>query len=855
MSNNMNNSSLKICALIPTYNNSSTIADVVKRTHKQLNNIIVVVDGSTDNTIDILNELNLPITIVTYPKNRGKGYALKVGFRKAKELGFDYALTIDADGQHFPEDIPALIDLEQRHPDSLIIGCRKLQNDNMPKKNTFANKFSNFWYMIQTGMYLPDTQSGFRIYPLKHLSCLSLITNRYESELELLVFLTWAEVRVLYTPIHVYYPPQEERVSHFKPIYDFTRISILNSLLCIIAIVYGLPRRYLLSILFVIKLLLISCILSPWALGILMLRRNKTLAKKNFHFVTHKLVKWLINHVDGAKFSIKGKQFASSSKPVMYIANHESLLDLLIVLALQPKMIVITKNWVHKNLVFGWISQALNCYSVSDGLDNLVPKLQNLINLGYSIVIFPEGTRTLDGKVLRFHSGAFYLADKLNLDIQPLIMHNTFHILNKVDFRLFKGEFAVEYLPVVSKDSTIFGNTYRKKAKSFEAFYSNIIMNKKEIIIIGAGVGGLFTGALLSKEGYKVTILEQLPIIGGALYSYTRLDEIWQTGIHIVCGLEDGGIVKTIFDELGFDLKLDQAESDIVHGEEKLSRFSILYGGENSNDEIKNRIIDLFSQGTYRFVGGTQQLVDALCLYIVRHGGQIVTNEKINKIVIENGNVKEVCSQKHIWNADIVISSLHPKILLDICTQPIFRNVTINRIKNTPESYGSFKLYIKFKKNSFQYLKSNHYILPENIFFYTQPIENQGQWANTMEVVMPLPYDEIKQWSSCDRKNSIEYENYKKQKADYLFSKIETIYPNFKDLVDNYFTSTSLTFRDVYATPEGSMFGLNEPVGTCNTKINNLFLAGQNVYLHGFCGTIQAATQVVQTIKEKFANE
>ena len=120
---------------------------------------------------------------------------------------------------------------------------------------------------------------------------------------------------------------------------------------------------------------------------------------------------------------------------------------------------------------------------------------------------------------------------------------------------------------------------------------------------------------------------------------------------------------------------------------------------------------------------------------------------------------------------------------------------------------------------------------------------------------MPLPYDELKQWSSCDRKNSIEYENYKKQKADYLFSKIETIYPNFKYLVDNYFTSTSLTFRDVYATPEGSMFGLSNPVGAFNTKINNLFLAGQNVYLHGFCGTIQAATQVVQTIKEKFANE
>ncbi len=237
--------SLKICALIPTFNNAGTIIDVVKRTHNQLNDIIVVVDGSTDNTLNSLETLDFSVNIISYPKNHGKGYALKQGFNYAKEHGYDYVLTLDADGQHFPEDIPVLVNQEITTPNTLIIGSRGLQHDNMPRKNTFANKFSNFWFTLQTGVRLPDTQSGMRIYPLKDVHFPNLLTNKYESELELLVFLSWAGVRIVDVPIRVYYPPAEERVSHFRPFWDFFRISILNTILCCLAIVYGLPRKYI----------------------------------------------------------------------------------------------------------------------------------------------------------------------------------------------------------------------------------------------------------------------------------------------------------------------------------------------------------------------------------------------------------------------------------------------------------------------------------------------------------------------------------------------------------------------------------------------------------------------------------
>lgn len=228
-----------ICVIIPTYENAGTVGDVVSRTLLYCRDVIVVNDGSTDSTTEVLS--SLPVTLVSYPDNRGKGHALREGFRKAKEMGFSKAVTLDADGQHFPEDIPLLVEALGKNPGAMIIGSRSLRNDNMPQGNTFANKFSNFWFSVQTGRSLPDTQTGFRLYQLDRLGKLNLLTSRYEAELELLVFQCWKGVRVVPVPIRVYYPPKEERVSHFRPGWDFVRISILNTFLCILAIVYGLP--------------------------------------------------------------------------------------------------------------------------------------------------------------------------------------------------------------------------------------------------------------------------------------------------------------------------------------------------------------------------------------------------------------------------------------------------------------------------------------------------------------------------------------------------------------------------------------------------------------------------------------
>lgn len=232
----------RMCVIIPTYNNVRTIRQVVMDVRQYCSQVIVVDDGSTDGTSAELSSLSELITIVTCQPNGGKGHALVAGFRKAREMGFTHAITIDADGQHFADDIPAFLGQLDSHADAIIVGARNLTEENMPRGNTFANRFSNFWFRLQTGIDLQDTQSGYRLYPLGALRGLGLITSRYEAELELLVFAAWAGTPIISVPVKVYYPPADERVSHFRPVYDFVRISILNTVLCVLALVYGYPR-------------------------------------------------------------------------------------------------------------------------------------------------------------------------------------------------------------------------------------------------------------------------------------------------------------------------------------------------------------------------------------------------------------------------------------------------------------------------------------------------------------------------------------------------------------------------------------------------------------------------------------
>jgi len=244
VTNNINAAELaaqKICIIIPTYNNITTLATVIEQVQPYCRNLYVVNDGSTDGTSEILTCYPI-VTTISYPRNVGKGWALRQGFAAAFNDGFDYAITLDSDGQHFAQDIPVLVATLVQTGPCLIIGARNMQQAGVPRKSSFGNKFSNFWFRVETGYNIPDTQSGYRLYPIRQLRDLRFFTRKFEFEIEVIVRAAWRGIRVISAPVGVYYATGPERITHFRPFADFTRISLLNTVLVTLRIVYQLPR-------------------------------------------------------------------------------------------------------------------------------------------------------------------------------------------------------------------------------------------------------------------------------------------------------------------------------------------------------------------------------------------------------------------------------------------------------------------------------------------------------------------------------------------------------------------------------------------------------------------------------------
>ncbi len=238
---------LQCCVLIPTYNNEVTLKRVVDQVIEFTVNIIVVNDGSTDNTSQILKNYSA-LRVIHISVNKGKGNALKTGFREAYKMGYKYAISMDSDGQHFPDDLHIFLDALESHlptkPDLLVIGSRKMDDPTVPEKSSIGNRFSSFWFWVETGVDLDDTQCGYRLYPLEAINSLNLYTSRFELEIEVIVKASWAGAKVINLPVKVLYDPNE-RVTHFKPWQDVARITVLNICFVFVAAFYIAPRNLL----------------------------------------------------------------------------------------------------------------------------------------------------------------------------------------------------------------------------------------------------------------------------------------------------------------------------------------------------------------------------------------------------------------------------------------------------------------------------------------------------------------------------------------------------------------------------------------------------------------------------------
>ena len=479
------------------------------------------------------------------------------------------------------------------------------------------------------------------------------------------------------------------------------------------------------------------------------------------------------------------------------------------------------------------------------------------------------------------------------------------------------------------------------------------------VSVIGGGLGGLMTAAILSKEGCRVTVLEKNAIIGGGLQSFSRFGEVFDTGMHFVGGLQPGGSVRRICEWLGIwdrlhILDADPAWMDTVYVSEdrqsyriaqgrdgfiqSLSRYfpeeranlaayadalyrvageedlfylrpprpvehSAEYGmpaGEFIAKYLKNPhlrsvaaymnplyagrpettpayvhaiISVLYMQGASRFVGGSVRFAQALREVIVQNGGAVLAGDAILAVHHSGKSISGVTTAAgKTYQADAYVCAIHPCTFFGLLDEPsLLPKAYRTRLDSLPNAYSAFILNMKFKPDAFPFQNRTTYCVssykdiwypdkgdpwPGGFVCVTPPEMEQGPFARKMIVTAPMPWEHVSRWEdSATGRRDAGYEEWKSACAEMLLDRLEEVYPGIKTCVEAVNTASPLTIRDFYGVKEGSLYGFtkdcNHPVYSyvpVYTKVPNLFLTGQNCYLHGFCGVSLTAVETAETI-------
>ncbi|MDG1959395.1 MAG: glycosyltransferase family 2 protein [Candidatus Binatia bacterium] len=222
-------SQFRLAALVPCYGAGTTVASVVSSALAYVEKVLVVDDGSRDESSDRAREAGAQV--ITHTRNRGKGAALREGFQELSGQGFTHVVTLDADGQHLASQIPVLVAQSERYPERIIIGsrCRDGVHEIDPLKR-WANDFADGWVERASGKKILDTQSGFRIYPMASLANIlskEIRGRHFEFESEVLILAVRRGLCIETVDVQVYYPPPDERHSHYHPWLDTLRIILM----------------------------------------------------------------------------------------------------------------------------------------------------------------------------------------------------------------------------------------------------------------------------------------------------------------------------------------------------------------------------------------------------------------------------------------------------------------------------------------------------------------------------------------------------------------------------------------------------------------------------------------------------
>ncbi len=216
-----------IAVVIPVYNQPDRLREVVQRCLEVHPRVLVVDDGSDADVAPLVADL--PVEVLRHEVNQGKGAAIRTAARRLREQGATHLITLDADGQHDPEDLPKLIAAIRADPQALILGVRDFDSATVPGSSRFGRAFGNFWVRLQTGTRVHDVQSGFRAYPVALIEAVPCWAHRYAFEVEVVVRALWGGVPVQEVPVRVHYSPAQRRGSHFHKLWDNLRLTALNT--------------------------------------------------------------------------------------------------------------------------------------------------------------------------------------------------------------------------------------------------------------------------------------------------------------------------------------------------------------------------------------------------------------------------------------------------------------------------------------------------------------------------------------------------------------------------------------------------------------------------------------------------
>lgn len=470
----------------------------------------------------------------------------------------------------------------------------------------------------------------------------------------------------------------------------------------------------------------------------------------------------------------------------------------------------------------------------------------------------------------------------------------------------------------------------------------------KKCVIIGSGLGGLACGCILSKNGYKVTVLEQGFQIGGCLQTFRRDDAVFETGMHYIGGAEEHQVLRTMMHYMGVDTdiqlsRLDPMGYDVISfrgkhyqfangkehfvntlaeqfpkSREELSQYydlvkrvasswsihslnqqvdlntnveyrtrsvgevidsvisdpllrqivagtNLLYAGEKDHTPFSTHalITDSYDQSAFRIVGGSSKVADSLAASIRKLGGEVLTKCKVGRIECnETQATAVITTDGERFPADLVISSIHPASTMQLIESNLIRPVYRHRINHIRNTTSVFTVYLKFRKDSVRYMNHNLYYYrgdsvwdcenyddttwPKCLLYMHACHEEHPEYAQTGEIMTYMSMEEVSQWRNTHVGHRGEdYEAFKQRKAEAVIRALEQEVPGLCDNIEQFYTSTPLTYVDYTGTPEGAMYGMLKDVNdlgsisiNSKTRIPNLLLTGQSITLHGMMGTM-----------------